>query len=79
MLILAPTRELASQIDQSIAAYGKNLGMTHTVVFGGVSQVHQVTAMRRGVDFLIATPGRLLDLISQKPYRSEQDRNPGAG
>ena len=66
VLILAPTRELASQIDQSIAAYGQNLGMTHTVVFGGVSQVHQVTAMRRGVDFLIATPGRLLDLISQR-------------
>ena len=65
VLILAPTRELASQIDQSIAAYGRNLGMTHTVVFGGVSQVHQVTAMRRGVDFLVATPGRLLDLISQ--------------
>ena len=65
VLILAPTRELASQIDQSIAAYGHGLGMTHTVVFGGVSQVHQVTAMRRGVDFLVATPGRLLDLVSQ--------------
>ena len=65
VLILAPTRELASQIDQSIAAYGQGLGMTHTVVFGGVSQVHQVKAMSRGVDFLIATPGRLLDLISQ--------------
>jgi ATP-dependent RNA helicase RhlE len=65
VLILAPTRELASQIDQSIAAYGNGLGMTHTVVFGGVSQVHQVKAMSRGVDFLIATPGRLLDLISQ--------------
>lgn len=65
VLILAPTRELASQIDQSIAAYGQNLGMSHTVVFGGVSQMHQVKAMSRGVDFLIATPGRLLDLISQ--------------
>ncbi len=65
VLILAPTRELASQIDQSIASYGQNLGMSHTVVFGGVSQVHQVAAMRRGVDFLIATPGRLLDLVSQ--------------
>jgi ATP-dependent RNA helicase RhlE len=65
VLILAPTRELASQIDQSIGAYGHDLGMTHTVVFGGVSQVRQVAAMRRGVDFLVATPGRLLDLISQ--------------
>jgi len=65
VLILAPTRELASQIDQSVAAYGRNLGMTHTVVFGGVSQFHQVAAMRRGVDFLTATPGRLLDLIGQ--------------
>jgi ATP-dependent RNA helicase RhlE len=65
VLILAPTRELASQIDQSIAAYGQNLGMTHTVVFGGVSQMHQVAAMRRGVDFLVATPGRLLDLCGQ--------------
>jgi ATP-dependent RNA helicase RhlE len=65
VLILAPTRELASQIDQSIAAYGQNLGMSHTVVFGGVSQMHQVKAMSRGVDFLIATPGRLLDLINQ--------------
>jgi len=65
VLILAPTRELASQIDQSIAAYGHNLGMTHTVVFGGVSQFHQVAAMRRGVDFLTATPGRLLDLVNQ--------------
>ena len=65
VLILAPTRELASQIAQSIAAYGRNLGATHTVVFGGVSQFHQVAAMRRGVDFLVATPGRLLDLIDQ--------------
>ena len=65
VLILAPTRELASQIGQSIAAYGGKLGMTHTVVFGGVSQLHQVNAMRRGVDFLVATPGRLLDLVGQ--------------
>jgi len=65
VLILAPTRELASQIDQSIQAYGGRLGMSHTVVFGGVSQFHQVNAMRRGVDFLVATPGRLLDLVSQ--------------
>ena len=65
VLILAPTRELASQIDQSIGAYGGKLGMSHTVVFGGVSQYSQVNAMRRGVDFLVATPGRLLDLVAQ--------------
>jgi len=65
VLILAPTRELASQIDQSVAAYGHGMGITHTVVFGGVSQFHQVNAMRKGVDFLIATPGRLLDLCGQ--------------
>jgi ATP-dependent RNA helicase RhlE len=66
VLILAPTRELASQIAASIASYGGGLGMTHTVVFGGVSQLHQVKAMSRGVDFLVATPGRLLDLVGQK-------------
>ncbi len=66
VLILAPTRELASQIDASIGAYGRNMGVSHTVIFGGVSQYHQVAAMRRGVDFLVATPGRLLDLVGQR-------------
>ena len=65
-LILTPTRELAIQIDESFAAYGKNTGLKHLVVFGGVSQYHQTNALRRGVDILIATPGRLLDLIDQK-------------
>ncbi len=64
-LILTPTRELAIQIDDSIAAYGRNLRLKHTVIFGGVSQVPQVTALRHGVDILTATPGRLLDLINQ--------------
>jgi ATP-dependent RNA helicase RhlE len=65
-LILTPTRELATQIGESIATYGKGLGLTHTVVFGGVSQHSQVLALKRGVDILIATPGRLLDLIGQR-------------
>lgn len=65
-LILTPTRELAIQIDESFAAYGKHTGIRHAVVFGGVSQFHQTNQLRRGVDVLIATPGRLLDLISQR-------------
>ena len=65
VLILTPTRELAIQIDESFAAYGKYTGLSHTVIFGGVSQLHQTNILRRGVDILVATPGRLLDLISQ--------------
>jgi ATP-dependent RNA helicase RhlE len=65
-LILTPTRELAIQIDESFASYGKNMDITHTVVFGGVSQHSQVQALKRGVDILIATPGRLLDLMQQR-------------
>jgi ATP-dependent RNA helicase RhlE len=64
-LILAPTRELAAQIDESIGTYGRYLKLNHTVVFGGVSQFHQVKALKRGVDILTATPGRLLDLMQQ--------------
>jgi ATP-dependent RNA helicase RhlE len=66
VLILAPTRELAIQIGESFAAYGKNTGIKHTVIFGGVSQKAQTDALRRGVEILIATPGRLLDLMNQK-------------
>ncbi len=65
VLILTPTRELAIQIDESFEAYGKYTGLTHTVIFGGVSQLPQTTILRKGVDILIATPGRLLDLGSQ--------------
>lgn len=65
VLILTPTRELAIQINESFAAYGQNTGITHTVIFGGVSQLHQTSALKKGVDVLIATPGRLLDLMSQ--------------
>ncbi len=64
-LILAPTRELALQIDKSFEDYGKNLGLRHAVVFGGVNQSSQVNAVRRGLDILVATPGRLLDLMNQ--------------
>lgn len=64
-LVVTPTRELAIQIDESFAAYGRNTRLRHTVVFGGVNQASQVNALRRGVDILVATPGRLLDLVGQ--------------
>ena len=65
-LILTPTRELAIQIGESIAAYGRYLPLKHHVIFGGVSQHSQVQAIRNGLDILVATPGRLLDLMQQK-------------
>ncbi len=65
-LILTPTRELAIQIGESFGAYGRHCGLKHTVIFGGVSQGKQVEALRGGVDILIATPGRLLDLMNQQ-------------
>jgi ATP-dependent RNA helicase RhlE len=64
-LILSPTRELAGQIGESFATYGKFLGLRHAVIFGGVRQGPQVRALQAGVDILVATPGRLLDLIGQ--------------
>lgn len=64
-LIVTPTRELAIQIQESFDAYGRYLDLRCTVVFGGVGQTPQTDALRRGVDILVATPGRLLDLISQ--------------
>jgi ATP-dependent RNA helicase RhlE len=64
-LILTPTRELAIQIEESFRAYGKYIDLKHLVIFGGVSQYNQVNALRRGVDILVATPGRLLDLMNQ--------------
>ena len=64
-LILCPTRELASQIAESFRAYGKNLKLRHAVVYGGVGQNPQVAALRQGVEVVIATPGRVLDLIGQ--------------
>ncbi len=65
VLILTPTRELAIQINDSFAAYGKFTSISHTVIFGGVSQLHQTNALKRGIDVLVATPGRLLDLMNQ--------------
>jgi len=64
-LIVTPTRELAIQIGESFAAYGRFMNLRHTVVFGGVPQGQQVGALKQGVDILIATPGRLLDLQTQ--------------
>jgi ATP-dependent RNA helicase RhlE len=64
-LIVTPTRELAIQINESITAYGKYTGIKNVVIFGGVKQGGQTDALRRGADILVATPGRLLDLISQ--------------
>lgn len=65
VLILTPTRELAIQIDESFKSYGRHLRLRNLVVFGGVKQGAQETALKRGVDILVATPGRLLDFISQ--------------
>lgn len=64
-LVLAPTRELAIQIGDSFGAYGKHTPIRHTVIFGGVSQKAQTDALRRGIEVLVATPGRLLDLMNQ--------------
>ncbi|MGC1392513.1 MAG: DEAD/DEAH box helicase [Bacteroidales bacterium] len=64
-LIVTPTRELAIQIEESFKAYGRYTGLTCTVVFGGVNQNPQTNALRNGVDILVATPGRLLDLMNQ--------------
>ncbi|WP_140939553.1 DEAD/DEAH box helicase [Sphingobacterium lumbrici] len=65
-LILTPTRELAIQIDESFQEYGENLKLKHAVIFGGVNQFSQVNQIKAGVDILVATPGRLLDLMNQK-------------
>ena len=65
-LILTPTRELAVQIGESFDVYGKHTGLKNAVIFGGVSQRAQTLKLRQGVDILIATPGRLLDLINQR-------------
>lgn len=62
---MTPTRELAIQIEENIKDYGKNLSLKHAVIFGGVNQGSQVTKLKRGVDILVATPGRLLDLMDQ--------------
>ena len=64
-LVLSPTRELAAQIDDRFSAYSEHLDIRHKVIFGGVNQNPQVRALQKGLDVLVATPGRLLDLINQ--------------
>ncbi len=71
-LILTPTRELAIQIDESIANYGAQLRMRHAVIFGGVGQGRQVNALAAGLDLLVATPGRLLDLMQQRHVKLDK-------
>lgn len=71
-LILAPTRELAIQIGESFAVYGRHVKFRHALVYGGVNQTRQVAAMARGVDVLIATPGRLMDLMQQGHIRLDK-------
>jgi ATP-dependent RNA helicase RhlE len=65
-LVLTPTRELAIQVSENFVQYGKNLSIKSVLVYGGVSQFHQVNQIKRGVDVVIATPGRLMDLIQQR-------------
>ena len=72
VLVLTPTRELAIQISDSFRAYGKELPLRHTVVFGGVGHKPQMDALARGVDILVATPGRLLDLMQQRCVRFDR-------
>ncbi|MFI5023511.1 MAG: DEAD/DEAH box helicase [Alphaproteobacteria bacterium] len=71
-LVLTPTRELAIQIDESFRTYGRYLSLRHAVVYGGVNQRPQVAALSRGLDILVATPGRLLDLMGQGHVRLER-------
>jgi len=68
-LILAPTRELAVQIEESLRTYGRFLNLKRAVILGGVSQNSQINTMKNGVDIVVATPGRLLDLVQQKMIR----------
>src|SRR5207302_9214795 len=65
VLVLSPTRELAAQIEESFAAYGRNTPLRTGVIYGGVNQNPQVRTLRNGIDVLVATPGRLLDLMNQ--------------
>ncbi len=71
-LIITPTRELAIQIGESIGGYGQFTGLHHTVIYGGVSQNTQVAKLKKGVDIIVATPGRLLDLMNQGFIKLDQ-------
>jgi ATP-dependent RNA helicase RhlE len=72
VLVLTPTRELASQIGDSFTTYGKHTNIRNAVIFGGVGQAHQERVLRDGIDVLIATPGRLLDLYNQRLVRFDR-------
>ncbi|MGE0377439.1 MAG: DEAD/DEAH box helicase, partial [Planctomycetaceae bacterium] len=72
VLVLAPTRELAIQIGESFATYGRHLRLRQALVYGGVSQGNQVRALSRGAHILVATPGRLLDLMNQGHIELDQ-------
>jgi len=71
-LVLTPTRELAAQIGESLSTYGRFLDLYHTVIFGGVGERPQTTELRRGVDALVATPGRLLDFMGRRLVRLDE-------
>lgn len=71
-LILTPTRELAAQVEESVRVYGRYVGLRSTVVFGGIDMKPQTAALRQGVEFLVATPGRLLDHVQQKAVNLQQ-------
>ncbi|HNY02842.1 MAG TPA: DEAD/DEAH box helicase, partial [Bacteroidales bacterium] len=73
-LVLAPTRELAIQIDDSFHTYGSGTGLKYVCIYGGVSQHNQVEKLSRGADILVATPGRLLDLVNQRIIRLDAVR-----
>ena len=79
VLVLAPTRELVSQIANGFESFGRHLQPSVTTIFGGVSQFHQVDALKGGVDIIVAAPGRLLDLINQELCDLWQARGAGAG
>ena len=66
VLVIAPTRELVAQIEENVRAYGKHLPLRYATVFGGVGEGAQIQALRRGVDLVVATPGRLIDLTEQR-------------
>ncbi len=71
-LVLTPTRELAAQIGESLSTYGRFLELWHTVIFGGVPEGPQIKELRRGIDVLVATPGRLLDLLNRREIRLDR-------
>jgi ATP-dependent RNA helicase RhlE len=78
-LVLTPTRELAAQVAESIRTYGRHVPLRSTVIFGGVGMQPQIDQLRRGIDILVATPGRLLDHVGQRTVGPLPGRDPGPG